>query len=122
METMFQRSQIQEESLYYENLKNKGDLPIVGVNTFLSPEGSPTTLPGEVIRATEDEKEQQIKTIQNLHKVYEAEAAEALQQLRRSAINNENIFNALMEAARFCSLGQITDTLFEVGGQYRRNM
>ncbi|WP_339895816.1 methylmalonyl-CoA mutase family protein [uncultured Algibacter sp.] len=120
METMYQRSKIQEESLYYETLKHNGEFPIIGVNTFLSSKGSPTVLPAEVIRATEEEKEFQIKTLENLHKANDTETL--LKELQDKAINNENIFEALMEACKVCSLGQITNALFEVGGQYRRNM
>ncbi|GAA4957105.1 methylmalonyl-CoA mutase family protein [Algibacter aquimarinus] len=120
METMYQRSKIQEESLYYETLKHNGDFSIIGVNTFLSSKGSPTVLPAEVIRATEEEKEFQIKTLQNLHKASDTDSV--LKSLQETAINNENIFEALMEVCKVCSLGQITKALFEVGGQYRRNM
>ena len=122
METMYQRSMIQEESLYYETLKHNGDFPIIGVNTFLSSKGSPTIIPGEVIRATEKEKKYQIKVIQNLHKSSKKDATKLLKQLQNAAINNENIFESLMEVCKICSLGQITSALFEVGGQYRRNM
>lgn len=122
METMYQRSKIQEESLYYETLKHTGQLPIMGVNTFLSSKGSPTVIPGEVIRATTEEKEQQIKTIRDLHKTWPKEAEEQLDLLKRRVLNNDNIFEGLMEAARYCSIGQISQALFEVGGQYRRNM
>jgi len=122
METMYQRSKIQEESLYYEMQKHTGEFPIIGVNTFLSSKGSPTVLPKEVIRATEEEKEEQIRTIQNLHKKYSQESTESLKKLQQAAIHNKNIFAELMEAAKYCSLGQITKSLFEVGGQYRRNM
>ncbi len=122
METMYQRSKIQEESLYYETLKHTGEFPIIGVNTFLSSKGSPTVLPSEVIRATEEEKQAQITTLENLHKVYENESSEALKRIQEKAIQNENIFEELMEASKVCSLGQLTDALFEVGGQYRRNM
>lgn len=122
METMYQRGKIQEESLYYETLKHNGDMPIIGVNTFLSSEGSPTTTPGEVIRATKDEKEQQINNLQDLHERNAETAANWIGKLQEAAINNENIFDVLMEAVKFCSLGQITSALFEVGGQYRRNM
>ncbi|TNJ42856.1 methylmalonyl-CoA mutase family protein [Tamlana fucoidanivorans] len=120
METMYQRSKIQEESLYYETLKHSGAFPIIGVNTFLSSKGSPTVLPVEVIRATEDEKQRQIKTLEQLHQHYETNGL--LNDLKTKAVNNENIFEALMEVCKVCSLGQITSTLFEVGGQYRRNM
>ncbi|MAY84856.1 MAG: methylmalonyl-CoA mutase [Flavobacteriales bacterium] len=122
METMYQRSKIQEESLYYENLKHSGEYPIIGVNTFLSSKGSPTVIPGEVIRATKDEKEYQIKMLANLHKSNEDETAKQLRELQKAAIQNENLFDSLMEASKYCSLGQITQALFEVGGQYRRNM
>ncbi|MBB3123696.1 methylmalonyl-CoA mutase [Mesoflavibacter sabulilitoris] len=120
METMYQRSKIQEESLYYETLKHNGDFPIIGVNTFLSSKGSPTVIPAEVIRATEEEKQNQIKTLENLHKGNDTESL--LKDLQQKAINNENIFEALMDVCKVCSLGQITSALFEVGGQYRRNM
>lgn len=122
METMYQRSKIQEESLYYETLKHTGEFPIIGVNTFLSSKGSPTVLPAEVIRATEEEKQAQISTLENLHQTYEDRASEALAKVQQAAIQNQNIFDQLMEATKVCSLGQITSSLFEVGGQYRRNM
>ena len=120
METMYQRSKIQEESLYYETLKHNGDFPIIGVNTFLSSKGSPTVIPAEVIRATEEEKQFQISTLENLHKSNDTD--KLLKELQHKAINNENIFDALMDVCKVCSLGQITNALFEVGGQYRRNM
>lgn len=122
METMYQRSKIQEESLYYETLKHNGDFPIIGVNTFLSSTGSKTVVPAEVIRATEEEKLFQIKTKESLNKINEAKALKALEEAQTAAVNNQNIFEVLMEAAKVCSLGQITSALFEVGGQYRRNM
>ncbi len=122
METMYQRGKIQEESLYYESMKHSGKLPIVGVNTFLSSKGSPTTIPGEVIRATKQEKEYQIAMLNELHKTYATEAAENLEQLKEDALQNRNIFANLMEVSKYASLGQITEALFKVGGQYRRNM
>jgi methylmalonyl-CoA mutase len=122
METMYQRNQIQEESMYYEMLKHTGEFPIIGVNTFLSSKGSPTVLPAEVIRATEEEKQFQIQTLTNLHQVNAGKEEEQLNTLQEAAINNKNIFEHLMEATKYCSLGQITNALFEVGGQYRRNM
>ncbi len=122
METMYQRSKIQEESLYYETLKHNGDFPIIGVNTFLSSNGSPTILPKEVIRATEEEKQIQIKTLENLHTCYAEASKKQQKNIQSVALQNENLFDALMEACKVCSLGQITDALFEVGGQYRRNM
>lgn len=122
METMYQRSKIQEESLYYETLKHTGEFPIIGVNTFLSSKGSPTIIPAEVIRATEEEKEFQIQTLKSLHQTYEDRAEAALNKVKEAAIKNDNMFEELMEATKVCSLGQITTALFEVGGQYRRNM
>lgn len=122
METMYQRSKIQEESLYYETLKHNGEFPIIGVNTFLSSKGSPTVLPKEVIRATEEEKQYQISMLAELHKGNANKVAEELDKVQQAAINNRNIFEHLMEASKYCSLGQITNALFEVGGQYRRNM
>ena len=122
METMYQRSKIQEESLYYENLKHSGEFPIIGVNTFLSSKGSPTVTPGEVIRATKEEKEYQIEMLNNLHKGNAEKASKSLNEIQHAAIQNENMFESLMEVTKYCSLGQITGALFEVGGQYRRNM
>ena len=122
METMYQRGKIQEESLYYETLKHTGEYPIIGVNTFLSSKGSPTIIPQEVIRATTDEKEYQIAMLRELHKFHADQAPNQLQSVQKAAIENRNIFEALMDATKVCSLGQITQALFEVGGQYRRNM
>jgi methylmalonyl-CoA mutase len=122
METMYQRNQIQEESLYYESLKHTGELPLIGVNTFLSKSGSPTILPMEVIRSTTEEKEFQIKMVQQFQERNKDRAAEAIRKLKYAAINNQNIFEQLMDACKVCSLGQISKALYEVGGQYRRNM
>ncbi|MFT6210298.1 MAG: methylmalonyl-CoA mutase [Bacteroidia bacterium] len=122
METMYQRSKIQEESLYYETLKHTGEFPIIGVNTFLSSKGSPTILPKEVIRATEEEKQYQIEMLENLHRAKTEQSKTALKKLQQTAIQNENMFEDMMEATKHCSLGEITYALFEVGGQYRRNM
>ncbi len=122
METMYQRSKIQEESLYYETLKHNGEFPIIGVNTFLSSSGSKTVVPAEVIRATEEEKQFQIKTKESLNARNVDAAEKALEDVQTAAINNKNIFEVLMDASKVCSLGQITSALFEVGGQYRRNM
>ncbi|MGB5647736.1 MAG: methylmalonyl-CoA mutase family protein [Muriicola sp.] len=122
METMYQRSKIQEESLHYETLKHNGEFPIIGVNTFLSSKGSPTILPAEVIRATEEEKQIQLRTLDRLKSQHIKRTKKGLQELQQSAVHNENIFEKLMEVSKFCSLGQITQALFEVGGQYRRNM
>ncbi len=122
METMYQRGQIQEESLYYETLKHTGEYPIIGVNTFLSSKGSPTIIPKEVIRSTEEEKEYQITMLAELHKTHKDKQAEMIKALQTAAIHSQNIFAELMEAVKYMSLGQITASLFEVGGQYRRNM
>ncbi|WGH75271.1 methylmalonyl-CoA mutase family protein [Tenacibaculum tangerinum] len=122
METMYQRSKIQEESLYYETLKHTGEFPIIGVNTFLSSKGSPTVTPQEVIRATEEEKQFQIKTKESLNEAHKDKVVQELAKIQEAAIQNENIFEKLMDATKVCSLGQITSALFEVGGQYRRNM
>ncbi len=122
METMYQRSKIQEESMHYEMLKHTGEFPIIGVNTFLSSKGSPTVLPAEVIRATEEEKQAQIATKDNLHTAFAKAQQEHLDAIQEAAVKNDNIFEHLMEATKTCSLGQITEALFEVGGQYRRNM
>nr|MBP9099257.1 methylmalonyl-CoA mutase [Ferruginibacter sp.] len=122
MERMYQRNKIQEESLYYETLKHTGEYPIVGVNTFLSKKGSPTILPTEVIRSTTEEKEFQIKTLEAFKKRHEATSSHMLTKLQQVAINNGNLFEELMETVKFCSLGQITNALYSVGGQYRRNM
>ncbi len=122
METMYQRSKIQEESLYYEMLKHTGEFPIIGVNTFLSSKGSPTMLPKEVIRATEEEKQYQIGMLTNLQKGNQSIAEEGIRKVQEAAIKNENMFEQLMETCKYSSLGQITNALFEVGGQYRRNM
>lgn len=122
METMYQRGKIQEESLYYETLKHTGEYPIIGVNTFLSSKGSPTVIPQEVIRSSEEEKQYQISMLTNLHAFHEENTKKYLRELQLAAIKNENLFELLMEAVKYCSLGQITEALFEVGGQYRRNM
>ena len=122
MERMYQRNKIQEESLHYETLKHTGELPLIGVNTFLNKKGSPTVLPGEVIRSTTEEKEQQIQNLKAFWKRNEAVSARKLNELKKVAIENGNLFETLMDTVKYCSLGQITHTLYEVGGQYRRNM
>ena len=122
METMYQRGKIQEESMHYEMLKHTGEYPIIGVNTFLSSKGSPTVVPAEVIRATEEEKQYQIDMLQLLHQRNADQAPARLKQLQQVAVANGNLFAELMETVKYCSLGQITNALFEVGGQYRRNM
>jgi methylmalonyl-CoA mutase len=122
MERMYQRNKIQEESLYYENLKHNGELPVVGVNTFLNKKGSPTIIPGEVIRSTPEEKALQIQNTAFFWKRNSAISEKALQKLKLVAVENGNLFEELMETVKYCSLGQITHALYEVGGQYRRNM
>ena len=122
MERMYQRNKIQEESLYYETLKHTGEYPIVGVNTFLSKKGSPTILPAEVIRSTTQEKELQITTLESFKQRHKDKSAAMLKQLQQAAVNNGNLFQELMETVKYCSLGEITNALYSVGGQYRRNM
>ena len=122
METMYQRSKIQEESLHYETLKHTGEFPIIGVNTFMNKQGSPTLIPNEVIRASKEEKVYQINMLNELHKTQKDNSKKQLKKVQESAILNKNIFEELMNASKICSLGEITNCLFEVGGQYRRNM
>jgi methylmalonyl-CoA mutase len=122
MERMYQRNKIQEESLYYESLKHSGELPIIGVNTFLNKKGSPTMLPGEVIRSTTEEKDQQIHNLLAFRKRNGEKSGMMLKRLKEVAVNNGNLFTELMETVKYCSLGEITHALYEVGGQYRRNM
>ncbi len=122
MERMYQRNKIQEESLHYETLKHTGELPLIGVNTFLNKKGSPTILPGEVIRSTKEEKEQQIQNLEAFRLRNRHKSDEMLKRLTEKAIDNDNLFEELMETVKYCSLGQITQALYEVGGQYRRNM
>ncbi len=122
MERMYQRNKIQEESLYYETLKHTGEYPIVGVNTFLSKKGSPTILPTEVIRSTTEEKEFQITTLEAFKLRHTEKSAAMLRRLQEAAVKNENLFEELMETVKYCSLGEITNALYSVGGQYRRNM
>ena len=122
METMYQRSKIQEESLYYEGLKHTGEFPIIGVNTFLNSKGSPTIIPNEVIRSTKKEKENQILTVKNLKTNFSNKSEEKLKKLTNSVLENKNVFKVLMETSKYCSLGQISNSLFKVGGKYRRSM
>ncbi len=122
MERMYQRNKIQEESMYYEHQKHTGEFPIIGVNTFLSKNGSPTIVPKEVIRSTTDEKEFQITALNAFKKRHEKESEEALKHLQHVATTNGNLFAELMETVKVCSLGQISHALYEVGGQYRRSM
>ena len=122
METGYQRGRIQDESMHYEMLKHTGELPIIGVNTFRNPKGDPIPETLELARSTEDEKQSQLQRLNDFHARHAAEAPAMLQRLKQTVIENGNVFEVLMDAVRCCSLGQITDALFEVGGQYRRNM
>jgi methylmalonyl-CoA mutase len=122
MERMYQRNKIQEESMIYESRKHSGELPIVGVNTFLKSGGSPTIIPGEIIRSTTEEKESQISNLHLFKKLNRDASAAALQDLKLAAVQNKNLFGCIMETVKYCSLGEITHALYEVGGQYRRNM
>jgi isobutyryl-CoA mutase len=122
METGYQRGRIQDESMHYEMLKHTGELPIVGVNTFRNPKGDPTPEKLELARSTEDEKQGQLRRLEQFHRQNASEAPAMLRQLQQAVIDNGNVFGVLMDAVRVCSLGQITSALFEVGGQYRRNM
>ena len=122
METGYQRGRIQDESMHYEMLKHTGELPIIGVNTFRNPKGDATPQTLELARSTEDEKESQLKRLQDFHTRHAQTAPQQLARLQQAVIHNQNVFEVLMDAVRVCSLGQITNALFEVGGQYRRNM
>ncbi|MBC3869562.1 methylmalonyl-CoA mutase family protein [Undibacterium oligocarboniphilum] len=122
METGYQRGKIQEESMHYEHLKHDGTLPIIGVNTFRNPKANDAPQKIELARSTEEEKQSQLTRLADFHQRHANVAPQALAALQQAAINNENVFAKLMDAARVCSLGQITTALFEVGGQYRRNM
>jgi methylmalonyl-CoA mutase len=122
METGYQRGRIQDESMHYEMLKHTGELPIIGVNTFRNPHGDPTPQTLELARSTEAEKQSQLQRLQDFHARHATESPLMLQRLKDAVIDNGNVFAVLMDAVRCCSLGQITQALFEVGGQYRRNM
>lgn len=122
METMYQRGKIQEESMHYEMLKHTGELPIIGVNTFRNPKGDAVMETLELARSTEEEKQSQLQRLNDFHQRHAAQAPAMLKRLQQAVIDNGNVFEVLMDAVRVCSLGQITNTLFEVGGQYRRNM
>ncbi|HMC48559.1 MAG TPA: methylmalonyl-CoA mutase family protein, partial [Caballeronia sp.] len=122
METGYQRGKIQEESMLYEHQKHDGTLPIIGVNTFRNPKANDTPQKIELARSTDDEKQSQLTRLDDFHKLHADEAPQMLAALQQAAIDNANVFEKLMDAVRVCSLGQITTALFEVGGQYRRNM
>ena len=122
METGYQRGKIQEDSMLYEHRKHDGSYPIIGVNTFRNPHGNPVPQKPELIRSSEKEKQSQLKRLAEFHERHKAESGPMLKRLQEAVIKNENVFAVLMDAVRCCSLGQITSALFEVGGQYRRNM
>jgi methylmalonyl-CoA mutase len=122
MDTMYQRSKIQEESLYYESKKHDGSLPIVGVNTFLPPDGHGEVGEVELMRSSSVEKEQQVRSVEAFRSMHAGEAADQLRRLAQTARERRNIFESLMEAARVCSLGSMSHALYDVGGEYRRNM
>jgi methylmalonyl-CoA mutase len=122
METGYQRGKIQEESMHYEMQKHTGEYPIIGVNTFRNPHGDPVPTTIELARSTDDEKQSQLKRLADFHQRHANEAPAMLQRLKQAVIDNRNVFDVLMDAVRVCSLGQITNALFEVGGQYRRSM
>jgi methylmalonyl-CoA mutase len=122
MELGYQRGKIQEESLHYEHLKHTGEYPIIGVNTFRNPHGDPVPQQIELARSTEEEKQSQLKRLHDFQQRHAKEAPVMLEKLKQAVIRNENVFAVLMDAVRCCSLGQITNALFEVGGQYRRSM
>ncbi|MHB8950249.1 MAG: fused isobutyryl-CoA mutase/GTPase IcmF [Rhodoferax sp.] len=122
METGYQRGKIQDESMHYEMLKHTGELPIIGVNTFRNPHGDPVNDTLELARSTDDEKQSQLQRLADFHALHAKEAPAMLMRLQKAVIDNKNVFEVLMDAVRCCSLGQITNALFEVGGQYRRNM
>jgi methylmalonyl-CoA mutase len=122
METGYQRSKIQEESMHYEMLKHTGEYPIIGVNTFRNPHGDPVPEAIELARSTDDEKRSQLQRLHDFQARHAHEAPALLARLQQAVIANANVFEVLMDAVRCCSLGQITNALFEVGGQYRRSM
>lgn len=122
METGYQRSKIQEESMHYEMLKHTGEYPIIGVNTFRNPKGDEIPETIELARSTEEEKQSQLARLNDFHARHAAAAPAMLKRLQQAVIDNANVFEVLMDAVRVCSLGQITSALFEVGGQYRRSM
>jgi methylmalonyl-CoA mutase len=122
METGYQRGRIQDESMHYEMLKHTGEYPIIGVNTFRNPHGDPIPETLELARSTEEEKQSQLSRLNDFHTRHATQAPAMLQRLKDAVIENRNVFEVLMDAVRVCSLGQITRALFEVGGQYRRNM
>ena len=122
METGYQRGRIQDESMHYEMLKHTGELPIIGVNTFRNPHGDQVMDKLELARSTDEEKQSQLQRLQAFHAQHATESPAMLKRLQQAVIHNDNVFEVLMDAVRVCSLGQITNALFEVGGQYRRSM
>jgi methylmalonyl-CoA mutase len=122
METGYQRGKIQEESLYYEHKKHDGSYPLIGVNTFLNPKGSGVASEIELARSTEEEKQSQLTRLADFQTRNAGQSAEWLAKLKQAVIDNRNVFEVMMGAVRHCSLGQISNTLYDVGGQYRRSM
>jgi methylmalonyl-CoA mutase len=122
METGYQRGRIQDESMHYEMLKHTGEYPIIGVNTFRNPKGDPVLESLELARSTDDEKQSQLTRLRAFQSTHAEEAPRQLKRLQQAVLDDTNVFEVLMDAVRHCSLGQITNALFEVGGQYRRNM
>jgi methylmalonyl-CoA mutase len=122
METGYQRGKIQDESMHYEMLKHTGELPIIGVNTFKSPHANETPQKIELARSTDEEKQSQLQRLNDFHTQHSVQAKAQIARLQQAVLDNANVFEVLMDAVRHCSLGQITSALFEVGGQYRRNM
>jgi len=122
METGYQRGKIQEESMHYEHKKHDGSYPIIGVNTFLNPKGSGETGEIELARSTEAEKQSQLKRLEDFQGRNAGQSAACLGKLKQAVIGNQNVFEVMMEAVRHCSLGQISNALYEVGGRYQRSM
>jgi len=122
METQYQRSKIQEESMYYEHLKHSGEYPVVGVNMFLGADGSPTLIPNNIVRSSAEDKNRQINTVVSCHRNQPSEILKQILSVKKAALEGENTFAALMEAGKRCTLGQLSQAMFEVGGEYRRNV
>ena len=119
---MYQRSKIQEESMYYENKKMNGELPIIGVNTFINDLSHQEAVKTDLIRSSTEEKDWQVEQVKDLAKLWEKESTQAIEALKKAAISGENIFTELMETSKHCTLGVITEALYKVGGAYRRGM
>ncbi|MDO9451594.1 MAG: methylmalonyl-CoA mutase family protein, partial [Stagnimonas sp.] len=121
-ETGYQRGKIQEESMHYEHMKHDGSMPIIGVNTFRNPKGEEANAPIELARSTTDEKDSQLVRLKAFHATHASASGPMLERLRDAVVADDNVFAVLIDAVQVCSLGQISQTLFEVGGRYRRNM